>query len=363
MKNTLRATLCLLLAALLALGCAAFAEPEAAVSNDITRLEALINGKVYTFATTIDGLREQGINFSQESPAPGYWYTVDTGRVALDVLIDAASRDTATADDLYVCGYDLSADKAPQAVIYGGLTVGEMTPASVVAALGEPNYGAGTSSLTYNFRRNYISMYFYFDGEGEDAPLRHVRLTSSIPYAFGLEVSELAGVEDDNLPDPKLFNFNQFILDGKYFDGSKLKVSDLIEKGWRVDARDAKKVLEAQSGNSVLISGDIIYLYNGVGMVQAFVWNIDEDGTGAECTLPEADVLYVGANVADRTSLIVADGLTFGSTLEEVQRTFGTNSKADVNDTYTYYEYTMNGVRNGFSAGEDGVVFYVRVQP
>ena len=71
MKNTLRATLCLLLAALLALGCAAFAEPEAAVSNDITRLEALINGKVYTFATTIDGLREQGINLKSLAVVTG----------------------------------------------------------------------------------------------------------------------------------------------------------------------------------------------------------------------------------------------------------------------------------------------------
>ena len=362
MKRAFLKILSLTLALMMICGTAAVAESAAELSDKVHLLEVKLGAKVYSFAGTVEEIQAQGIHFASDTIKPGYSYKADNGRQSFKVLVDAEDRDTATAENTFVCGYELTAENNGSAVIYGGIVVGEATRADLHAAWGEPGYTNGRDYENFKFMRDCVSIRVYYVSDAPDAQIKSVEARSDIILEYGMEVSKLAGIEDENLPDPTSFSFYQFILDGKFYDSRNLKVADLTDKGWRLSARDARQMLKP-TGGGFLISGAIVYLFNGISTVQAFVYNAASDGD--EIPLGECNILYIGANRGDNVSLIVADGLTIGSTFDEVKATFGTNYNEEPHEDkgYTFYEYTMNDTRNGFSVGSDNTVIYIRVQP
>ena len=359
MKSIFAKLTALTLALALCLAAAALAEEAPALSDSLYDLQVKLGNKVYRCADTVEGLKEQGLSFEAEELKPGYYYTVNTGRAFFSVVVDALDRENAAPEDLWVCGYRLDAAETPNAEIIHGIVVGEATRASVVEAFGAPTHDYG-SSINYQFHRYTIDADFSFDGEGEDAKLTEVSFYSSIPKNYGPEVSELAGVEQEGLPAPADLSFDQFILDGKLYQG-KFRLQDLLDQGWRLSAEAQGDQLEAQGDSSYFISVNTYTLFNGKSMINAFVYN-DAAGEGT-CSPAEAAVVSVGVNVADDTSILLADGITNGSTLDEVTAVYGTNYETyDNSDGYTEYTFRYGDhVVTKFNIMDDKVV-YIEIQ-
>lgn len=359
MKTNATSLLAIALALLLCLAGTAFAEAQDTapqLSDRLFDLQVAIGNKVYNCANTIEGLKAEGLRFEAAVVVPGRWYKVNNGRQSFEVAVDALDRDNWTEEDVYVCGYRINASDVPNARIFKDVVLGEATHKSFVEAFG-PDGRDSDDHLFYTFNRRHVQAYIWFEDNGEDAPLRSVEITSSIPLRFGLGVSEQAGVEQEGLPDPSDFAFDQFVIDGKLYEG-KLKVSDLLANGWRIDVSDADKELEPQGGMSYINTTDLT-LFNGNGMMRAYAYN---SGSGSNCPITAGTVLSVGVNVADGTSMIVADGITFGSTLDDVIATYGSNYSESEQDDYIRYTFKMgNSVRTIFNV-MDGKVVYIEVQ-
>ena len=360
MKTACIRFIALALISILCLSSAALAEEAPALSDRLYDLQVKLGDKVYSCATTIDGLKEQGLRFEKDELQPGYYYNVNNGRASFMVLVDALDRNNAAPEDIYVCGYLLDASAAPNAEIIHGVVVGEATRKTILDAFGWPSNDYG-NHMEYSFHRNYIGADFQFEGDADDSKLKEVRMHSRVPLCYGLEVSDQAGVEEEGLPAPTDFAFDQFILDGKLYEG-KFRMQDLLDNGWRLSARDADEELKAQGDKSYFISVSDFVLFNGKTMIRAYVYN-DASGEGT-CKPAEAAVCSVGVNVADETGIILADGITNGSTLDEVTAVYGTNYETeDFPDSgYTKYKFQMgNSVLTTFNV-MDGVVVYIEIQ-
>ena len=341
-------------------GAAALAEGQTGLSDDISRVEVKFGNRVYSCVGTVDEIKAQGLNFGTDEIEAGYRYTVDNGRQTFQILMDAHDRETATAENTFACGYRLTAEDNANAEIYGGVVIGEATRADVRDILGAPDY-EGSDYDRYNAWKGNIILYIYYESDAANAKIKSAEMTSYILTEYGAGLSEQAGIQEENLPDPNSFAFSQFILDGKFYDGSALKLSDLTANGWRVGATDTERTLSPNSGFSIW--GYVIGLYNGESMIEAFVYNGSDESN--EIPLIDGDVMYVGASAGECADIVIADGLTVGSTIDDVRATFGTNctEKPDEDKGWTYYEYTTNNTRNGFTADADGKIIYIRVQP
>ena len=357
MNHLLNKIAALALVLTLCLTAVAFAEGDAqTISENLFDMQARVGNKVYSFADTIDGLKEQGIRFEESEYKPGYWYAVNNGRIPFYVEIDAFDRENATAEEIYVCGYRFNAADAPDVELPYGIKLGTATRKSVLETCGTPSSDGG-DYLSYRFHRGYIYCYFRFESDAEDAPLKSVEATTSTPYNYGLGVSELAGVDAENLPDPSTFSFDQFIVDGKFYEG-KLTVKDLMDNGWRIDRHDQDEELDPQGGKSFIIITTPISMFNGRSMIRVYTFNSAEEGT---CTVADADVVSVGVNQADGTSIIVADGITLGSTLDDVIATYGSNYEEEQSDDYVKYTFSMGSTKTSFNV-IDNVVVYIEVK-
>lgn len=356
MKKTL--LLCLALLLLTCFVCpASWAESaDQKPDGSMIKLEVLIGGHLYNCTGTIQDLLDQGLSFVREGREAGRFHEVTNGRKSFHVALDAVDRDNATEADTYVCGFSLDAKDDKGAEIAGGLVLGEATRKDAVAVFGERD---SSSSYYIRWYSGNVMMYFVFDGEGEDALLTRVQFTSSIPYDYGCEISPLAGTEEENLPDPKTFSFNQFILDGKFYDGS-VTLQQLQDNGWRLSASQKDIELDAQGTKSFFISGTDAVLFNGKSFMHAFVYNSAEEGT---CPLSEGTILQVSAyNWDGGTDMIVADGIHIGSSFDDVQATFGTNYTEKAYDAYTEYTYETGDVVNIIRVA-DGEVTGLTVRP
>ena len=359
MKHSLVKLLSLALALLLCLATAAFAEEASDVlpSDKPMDLEVKIGTKIFCFSDTVEGAKEQGIRFESDDLKPGYYYNANNGRVPFKVLIDAYDRDGENPGPSYVCGYKLDAAEAPKAVLPHGVVLGEATRKSIIEAFGTPK-GEYSDYLSYQFQRSYVSAYFYFDGEGEDAPLTRMEMSSSIGLRFGMGVSDLAGVSQDGIPDPTEFSFDQFVLDGKFYEG-KVPLKTLLDNGWRLDLADTGEKLEPRREGSIFINLTSLTLFNGIGMMRAYVYN---DSTAEPCDVVDAIVGSMGVNIADETGIVLADGITNGSSFDDVVATYGTNYDERDEDDYKSYTFSMgSSVKTKFNV-IDNTVIYIEIQ-
>ncbi len=359
MKTIIRTLLAALLTLSLLLGLLpAVAEEPLAPSDKPIDMQVKVGKKIYTLAGPLSCLEEQGLSYVDPDRAKaGYWVEVTTGRTTFDVLLDAADRDNATPETTFVCGYQFERKESLNVTLPKGLDLATATRADVLAAYGTPS-SEGDNYVAYRLNRDYVSLYFYFEEEGDTSLIKLLEFTSSIPYRFGCGITSEAAT-GENLPDPTDFTFSQFILDGVYY-GDGITLQDLLDRGWVMDTAFVDDELKAQGGNSFFISGVRVVLYNGRGMMTVFLYNPAEEGT---CKASEGEILSIGVNVADNTSLVVADGLTFGNTLDDVTATFGTNYNTDENDGYTAYSFQTGNVKNTFNiSGDPAAVSYIAIQ-
>ncbi len=345
---------------LLSISMFSFAEDDA-FPGKLLDMKVEIGNNIYTISGKAEDLQAQGIRFVSKDLKPGYWFSVDNGRNSFKVLLDAADRDNASADETFVCGYQISGDECPNALISGGLQLGVTTCEQVNALYGEAAYTSsnydGSVYGVYHLARWYVNAEFSFESDKKDAVLTKVEVSTSIPYTFGTEVSELAGKEDNNLPDPSGFSFDQFILDGKFYDGH-IMARDLLGNGWRVDTRNRNEQYEAQ-GDSWFIFTNGQILFNGKTMITVYPYNSASEGT---CSLEEADVLTIGVGAEDATSIVLADGITILSPFEDVVKTFGSNYEETPREGYTEYKYKVAHSQYTFNV-TDGIVYYIAVSP
>ena len=111
-----------------------------------------------------------------------------------------------------------------------------------------------------------------------------------------------------------------------------------------------------------MISGMEATYYNGRGFAQTFLYNPGSDGNGKNIPASEATALSVSVNQAYNTSMVLADGLTFGATLTDITATYGTNYKEEVKEGYTAYIFEMANTRTTFHINSEGVVYYISLR-
>ncbi len=351
MKKILAAILALtIILSMISVSCA----DENGVSDRLMDMQVKLGNKIYTFADSIDGIKAQGVRFVDDELKAGEFHEANNGRIAFKVKVGAADEKSTGSESLYVCGYEFNSKESLNAEISCGIKVGVSTRADVLNAFGTPTTPNFTDKdyLAYMLNYNYLLVRFYFSGNEDESTLIRVEAESDIPFSYGLEVSEFAGKEAENLPDPMTFNFDQFIIDGKFYEGA-LKLQDFLDNGWRLDSRIADKVLQDEYRTE-----DVV-LFNGVNMIFVSVEN--RQGTDS-LPIADGDVEYVGVLKADDTSIIVADGLTIGSSFEDVMATFGSNYFESVSGDYTTYSYHLGKTTNMFFVKDD-IVEAISVYP
>ena len=100
-------------------------------------------------------------------------------------------------------------------------------------------------------------------------------------------------------------------------------------------------------------------LFNGIGMMRAYVYN---DSTAEPCDVVDAIVGSMGVNIADETGIVLADGITNGSSFDDVVATYGTNYDERDEDDYKSYTFSMgSSVKTKFNV-IDNTVIYIEIQ-
>ncbi len=350
-----RKIVALLLVALLTLACmlpACAEDAEDAATDDIRLTDVKIGSKVYSFDAPLEAFEAQGITITASELKPDYWLSANDGRASFDVLVSGTKGDP---DVLSVCGVRVRPDGNQTFELYGGIVIGPepCTKEQIHAAYGE------STNNWYNFRRKKVQYRVYYN---DDDTVREIQILSSFPMAYGFEYSDLAGVADENLPDPKAMGFDEYILDGKHYKG-QITLQDLVDDGWLLDASiDLNQEVEPQGAAAFFISNPFIVCFNGKSTLQVFPINRSVD---TACKLSECGVLYVGANEADDVDVVLANGITLGTPYEDVVALFGeaTRTEDHSDDGYMVYDHTvMDTVTYTFSVS-DGLVKYISIQP
>lgn len=350
MKRIFAIVLSMMLAAC---GCAA-AETVVTPSEAPLDMEAMIGGKIYTFACTLEELEEQGVRISEEELKEDCWHSANNGRAAFEVLLQGTKGES---EELSVAGAKFVPDGNQVFTMPGGIVVGQSTKEDCIAAYGETNVGT-TNTNWFKMARDKVQYRVSYD---EDMVVKEFQLISEGPLSWGFEFDGQAGAEQTDLPDPTAMAFDEYILDGKLYKG-QITLADLEANGWVLDhSADLESMIEPQ-GDKWLVINPILVMYNGESTLQVFPIN---RSTEEERALGECEVLYIGVNEADGVSLVLADGLTIGCAYSDVETLFGKAGNIDEyeEEGYTYYEHeVMGGITYGFSV-YDGIVKYIRVKP
>jgi len=348
----LRKLFAVLLAVMLTVCSCAMAETVSVSTNPLD-MEVMIGNKVYTFACTLEELEAQGITITADGLNANYWHDANNGRAGFDVLLQGTKGDDA---NLSVCGVKVTPNSGQPITMPGGIVIGESTRDDCLAAYGTP-YVDNDTSIWYNMARNKVQYRIYFD---DNMVIKDFQMISYGPYSWGFEFDGQAGVEQSDLPDPTSMNFDQYIIDGKLYSG-QITLADLTANGWVLDHSTDLSVEVDPQGKAIMISNPLLVLGNGESTLQVFPINRSE----AACALSECGVLYVGANLGDNVSIVLADGLTLGDSYDAFVATFGEAGSTEdhSDDGYIYYEHTvMGGVTYGFRV-TDGIVSYIRIRP
>lgn len=342
---------------------AAFA--EFIPTEKIHDLEIMVGASTYAFPMSIAQAKAAGIVFDDEAAIYAdekiegrYLRSFPAGngvsafKLTVMCLPEGAGGNY-NENTLYVAGMIIENDVTEAVELAGGLKLGVSTYEDCTAVLGEP-YTVLEGNSRATFRLNHDLAFITLDFK--DGVLSVVNAYTTLGQ-YGLEFSPAA--PDAELPDYASMTPDQFILNGKLYSG-ELTYADLAKDGWAMDYTLAADTLEP-SGSSYTIWGVSPMLYNGESMLQAFLYNPAETGT---CTTDEGTVRYLVAFEGDGTELILANGLTIGSTYDEVTAALGTDATVTEKETYTFYEYKDDetGAGCGFRIA-DGKVIYVRMVP
>ncbi len=342
---------------------AAFA--EFVPTEKIHDLEIMVGASTYAFPMSIAQAKAAGIVFDDEAAI----YTdekiegrylrsfpasngVSAFKLTVMCLPEGAGGNY-NENTLYAAGMIIENDVTEAVELAGGLKLGESSLQDCIAVLGEP-YMVLENKSRATFRLNHDLTFFSLDFK--DGVLSEVNAYTTMGK-YGLEFSPAA--PDAELPDYASMTPDQFILNGKLYSG-KLTYADLAKDGWVMDYTNAADTLDP-SGNSYMIWGLSPMLYNGESMLQAFLYNPAETGT---CTMAEGTVKYLAVYDGDGTELILANGLTIGSTYEEMTAALGTEASVTEKEGYTSYEYKDDETGAGclFHVA-DGKITYVRMIP
>ena len=344
MKTTWRRTMKKMLALLLTTATlfmlsTTYCAAEDKTGADLLKMQLEIDGKVYTLSGYLKDILAQGITvteledgwFNQAILVPGYWYSAKVGETQFRILL---SEDR-IADDVYVSGLRINQISTPNAE-YAGLRLGKTTYREIQKNLGDP-HRSNDGEARYYYKSQYAYADFDFESAKTRAPLKQIEIVDATPFLYGPGVSEQAGVEDDNLPNPEDLQKNEFILDGKFYSG-KISVADLMENGWRLNAKDVGMELKPRSSN--VIGGTSILMYNGIGLINVSCYN---SSTDVPCSVEDGMVLAINVKDSYGTSILTEKGFTNGANLKDVEKAFD-NIEVEQSKDFTKYHVKADGI-------------------
>ena len=200
---------------------------------------------------------------------------------------------------------------------------------------------------------SHLRWSIYFESTGTTAKVRKVVAHSMIPAVFGVDF-EAADEQGAELPDVSSMAFTDFILEGVHYTAGTT-VQDLLDNGWVLDSGFDETV---KGASSALVYGCPGYIYNGTGLAYIKAYNYAD----TEASINDCIVNYVEVYNSYKTSLIFADGITIGSTLEEAEATLGAHASESEENGVTTYGYTvLNGVDYTIHV-EDGVIVQMAIE-
>lgn len=348
MKNRI---LSVLLIVVLALGCVAFAEES---TIDLTDSTLYVGNKVYTFPISVSELTELGVDVPDVSNlTKGVYYPavdVNDGRNGFAIRIEYLSN---LDDPYWATGVKLDSDHHAGMSV-GGMVLGETTRGEIIAACGSDYHGETYENDTLTYYAYDISYIWNltFDGNSEDSKLTGVAMHNELVEKYGEVDASMAGVEEDDLPDPSAMGFNEFILDGKHY-AKNATVQELLDNGWVLSYDAAAKSVAPKNG--LIMQGGTLWLYNGVSMVMVLAYNTN-DAEGeygyADCTINS-----VYADVCNKASIVCADGLANGvSSYEDAVAILGEpTSIEETDDGCKNVSFTvLNNVKYTIGVDADG---------
>ncbi len=308
----------------------------------LTDLTASINGHTFTLPMTASDFRAAGLPLPElDKLAEGTYYPTVKVKLTDEISFSArVSYCVPNPDEMLVDGLTLSVDSCPGASI-GGFVIGETTRGQVTDALGADVSGdIEDIELTYYAYHINLTWFLTFESADADAKLKRLIVSSDMVNEYGFEFSGAAGVQAENLPDPASMNYNEFILDGKYYaPGSTLQT--LLDNGWALPLNmDPAAEIEGASG--IWVHGEHLDLYNGQTMAHVSVYNYSDKAA----PLSECLIETVSVETEDNTVMLSAGGLQAGvSTVAEADALLGAPAKTeeDYKGILTYEYELMEG--------------------
>ena len=375
--------------ALSALG-VAFAESEE-VSDRLADLQVKMNGRIYTFCDSIDGMKNQGVDLGAQVKADR-WYRVGDEEHFFELL---TGKTADPEEGLCVCGIRIQDTNWTDAEIAKNIILGKTTTKELFEKLGEPfdeNLPDidGGFSFRYLPEHQYVKAEFGFrlkkemsyddmetaieefdsweeflaDARFGGAVLSSIEVTTKIPGRFGLEKELTALAESNAVLNPDELGFDEFLLNGVLYKGH-ITIRDLVENGWKIDDHDTDKEFEATVGGGHINSWNV-WMYDGNGLICVFPYNRATEGT---CKLQDCDVMAIQVSDEDNVSLIIKGGLTPGVAYNEVLSVFDVEYKenqkkyrAEELRDYIRYEFQMDDADYLFHV-KDNTVIEIRVEP
>ncbi len=342
MKKFLSVLLAVLLLCMSGAVLAESTEVETTPEYDLTDLTVTIGTKSYTFPMSVEDCKAAGLNVPEFDPLPEDRYyagiKVDNGRNTFKIRVELADGEH------WATGITVEAKDTPDAVV-GGFGMGEITRGDLVGLLGEPA-SSSEKYVRYTSFGDHMIWYFYFDSADASDAVNKIEARSTIPSKFG---TEFAAAEETEQIDPSTIAFNEFILDGKlYAKGST--VQDLLDNGWVLSHDAAEMKIDGNVG--WLVNGYKGYMYNGTGLITIGAYNYtDKEADLTDCTLTQLIV-----RTDDNTSLILADGVTFGSELTAAETVLGASVETEETPYGTAYTFKVLGdVEYDLIYTEDGL--------
>lgn len=329
---------------------------SAAPALNLLDLSMTVGNKVYTFPMSVSEMTALGVNFSDVSGLGEnqYYYalTADNGRNAFDLRVEYCFE---SPEDPIVTGCNLKSDKHA-GISVGGIVVGQTTRKEVIDAFGEAKYTSGTRLTYYTFSNNYI-WDIDFESESDSAKVTKLAAHTELPKKFGVNFSDQVSVQDANLPDPTTMAFNAFILNGIHYpSGSTLQ--NLLDNGWKVPVGvDVEENIKGVI--SFVLSGENFYMYNGESLIYVGVYNRNTE----ETKLADCGIYSIQVSSHWNSSMTIADGYQPGSTLQEIEATFGPltlDEDSDIANTYT--ATVLDNTRYTFHADEAGNVYSINIR-
>ena len=323
------------------------------LSDDVYSFQAIINGEFYQFPMYATELEERGwtLTGSHSSDTLNansytyYEYTHTESRAKLTFYISNYADSTVSLDDCIISGFDYDSyydkQKLVQIILPGNVDAISVTPEDIEAAYGLPSEtyesdSADSKSYTYSTDYNHSLKIRWYDGEVETVTYKCLGDT---PEGYDSDSLGVKGETPSYITDyvaPKslssdFFDYTVEIMGDLYY--MYCPVQEFLDNGW--------KITDNKSTDIAAHSMEAFTFSKNNQSLRIYVYNEDDYIQSIENCLVEEVTVSASDPSNPSISVKVSNGVTFGMTVEEVEKALtdaGVNYELKEESTYSYID-------------------------